>query len=179
MFEILRTCKASQSAMTNATHTAIFAHYRFTLFRQSEPLYTLVEYWSILRHDLKRFLVRLYPPVLQCEQPLYEHCERKSIKHNQIAKASPDINSNGLTAKILVPSELSNYTFDFLHAILLFLVTHDQATQSGSRANPDRIHLPRWIGQSRLGSNRIRIDLVEKRRVNAIRSRFDHSVNAP
>ena len=92
----------SQSATANATHTAIFAHYCSTLFRQSEPLYTLVEYWSILRHALKRFLVRLYPPVLQCEQPLYEHCERKSIKHNQIAKASLDINSNGSTGGVSV-----------------------------------------------------------------------------
>ena len=55
MLEILGTRRASQSATTNATHTVIFAHYRSTLFRQSEPLYTLVEYWSIIRRALKRF----------------------------------------------------------------------------------------------------------------------------
>ena len=76
-----------------------------------------------------------------------------------------------------MPAELSNDTFDFLHAILLFLVSRDQSTQSGSRANPDRIHLPRWIGQSGFDRDSIRIGFARNCSVNTIRSGFGSSVN--
>ena len=66
---------------------------------------------------LETFLVRLHPPILQCEQPLYEYCEQKSTKTNQNTKAPLDINKSGSTTRILVPAELPNDAFDFWKAI--------------------------------------------------------------